>query len=75
MANYATVTSDKSKRTATLLCLFGGMIGLHRYYVGRIGGGLLFTFTVGMVGIGWISDLVKCLTGSFKDNSGAPLRQ
>lgn len=66
-----TVTSDKSKTVATLLCLFGGIIGLHRYYVGRIGGGLLFTCTAGLFIFGWISDLIKCFTGSLKDNAGA----
>lgn len=75
MANYVTNTSDKSKKTALLLCLFGGMIGLHQFYVGKIGKGLLYALTFGIFLIGWLVDIIKIATGGFKDNAGAPLRQ
>ena len=75
MANYTTVTSDKSKKTALILCILGGFFGLHQYYVGKIGTGLLYTFTGGLFLIGWVLDLIKIATGSFKDNVGAPLRK
>lgn len=75
MANYSTLTSDKSKKTALILCTLGGFFGLHQYYVGKIGTGLLYTFTGGLFLIGWLLDLVKIATGSFKDNAGAPLRK
>lgn len=74
MANYTTVTSDKSKKTALILCALGGFFGLHQYYVGKIGTGLLYTFTGGFFLVGWALDLIKIATGSFKDNAGAPLR-
>lgn len=74
MANYVTNTSDKRKTTALLLCLIGGMFGLHQYYVGRIGKGLLYTFTCGLFGIGWAVDIIKILLGTYTDNVGAPLR-
>lgn len=74
MANYTTVTSDKSKKTALILCVLGGFFGLHQYYVGKIGTGLLYTCTGGLFLIGWVLDLIKIATGSFKDNAGAPLR-
>lgn len=74
MANYQTSTSDKNKDTAFWLCLFGGFLGLHQYYVGNIGKGLLYTFTFGLFCIGWIKDLISILLGSFRDNVGAPLR-
>ena len=75
MANYVTLTSDKSKTTALLLCIFGGYFGLHYFYVGRIGKGLLYFFTFGLFFIGWIMDIISISTGGFKDNGGAPLRQ
>lgn len=75
MANYTTMTSDKSKSAALKLCIFGGWIGLHQYYVGNIGKGLLYTCTIGICLIGWLHDIVKIATGGFKDNAGAPLRQ
>lgn len=74
MANYTTVTSDKSKTTALLLCIFLGFFGIHYFYVGRIGKGILYLFTFGIVGIGWIIDLIVIASGGFKDNAGAPLR-
>lgn len=74
MANYTTVTSDKSKKTALILCVLGGFFGLHQYYVGKIGTGLLYTCTGGLFLVGWALDLIKIATGAFKDNAGAPLR-
>ena len=74
MANYQTVTSDKNKDTALMLCIFGGMFGLHQFYVGNIKKGLLYMCTVGIFTMGWIGDIVKISLGSFRDNVGAPLR-
>lgn len=75
MANYTTITSDKSKKTALLCCIFGGLLGIHQFYVGNIGKGILYFFTAGLFMIGWIIDIVKIATGGFLDNAGAPLRQ
>ncbi len=74
MANYVTSTSDKSKSTALLLCIFLGWCGAHYFYVGRYGRGFVYMFTVGLFVIGWIMDIFKILNGSFVDNVGAPLR-
>lgn len=74
MANYVTGTSDKSKKVALVLCLFFGWCGAHRYYVGKIGTGLIYTFTFGLCGVGCVIDFFKILLGSFRDNVGAPLR-
>ena len=75
MSSYVTQTSDKKKKTALLLCIFLGWMGAHRYYVGKIFTGILYTLTLGLCGIGWIIDLICILTGSFRDNVGAPLRE
>lgn len=75
MANYVTITSDKKKWVAFWLCFFLGFVGAHRFYVGKIGSGILYIFTCGLFGIGLIVDLIKILCGSFRDNTGAPLRQ
>ncbi len=75
MATYVANTSDKSKKVALLLCIFLGYFGVHQFYVGKIGKGLLYLFTGGLLGIGWIVDIVKILMGSFRDNVGAPLRE
>lgn len=74
MANYVTSTSDKSKKVALILCVLLGMMGIHYFYVGRIGKGLLYLLTGGLFGIGWLIDIIKIATGGFKDNSGQCLR-
>ena len=75
MANYVTVTSDKSKTVAFLLCLFFGYLGIHYFYVGRIGRGVVALFTLNFILIGWVVDLFSILLGSFKDNTGTALRK
>ena len=75
MTNYVTFTSDKRKLAALILCILGGPLGLHRYYVGKIGTDILYTLTGGLCGIGWIIDIFRILLGSFRDNTGAPLRR
>ena len=75
MAHYITITSDKSKTTAFVLCLFFGWLGAHRYYVGKIFTGFLYTVTFGCFGAGWLLDFAKILLGCFRDNVIAPLRR
>ena len=75
MANYVTPTSDKKKQTAFLLCLFGGFLGLHNFYVGRIGRGILYLLTLGLFLFGWMTDLMKIAPGAVRDNVGVPLRK
>ncbi len=41
---------------AYLLLIFGGVLGVHRFYMGKIGTGLLYLLTGGLAGIGCIYD-------------------
>lgn len=75
MTNYTTITSDKSKKTALILCAIGGMFGVHDFYLGKIGAGILKLFTANLFCIGWILDLIKIASGIYKDNAGAPVRK
>ena len=75
MNNYITITSDKNKKTALLLCIVLGILGVHYFYVGRIGKGVLYLCTGGLFGFGWIADIIKIAKGGFKDNSGLYLRK
>lgn len=75
--HYTTITSDKSKKTAMILCLIGfiGIGGLHDFYVGKIGAGILKLITINWFLIGSIADIIKISTGTYTDGSGQPLRK
>lgn len=66
--------SPKDKLVAALLCFFLGYLGIHRFYVGKVGTGILWLFTVGWFGIGVLIDFIMILTGSFKDSYGRPIK-
>ncbi|MBM6917573.1 TM2 domain-containing protein [Intestinimonas butyriciproducens] len=67
--------SSKNKMVALLLCIFLGGVGAHRFYVGKIGSGILYLLTGGLFGIGWVIDIILIAAGSFKDQFDLPLRQ
>ena len=62
--------SDKSRIVAALLCFFLGYLGIHRFYVGKIGTGVLWLLTAGIFGIGAFVDFIVILCGYFKDKGG-----
>lgn len=66
--------SEKSWLTTLLLCIFLGYLGIHRFYVGKTGTGVLWLFTGGCFGIGAIVDLVKIICGTFTDKDGKVVR-
>ena len=65
--------SERSWIAALILCLLTGVWGFHRFYVGKVGTGVLFLLTCGGFGIGWLIDMISILTGNFRDNYGLPL--
>lgn len=77
MANYTTMTSDKKKGTAMKLCCLGflGAGGIHDFYLGNYGKGIIKICTVNWFMLGTVMDLIKIASGGYKDNAGAPLRQ
>ena len=66
--------SPKSRAAALLLCFFFGVFGVHRFYVGKIGTGILYLLTGGCFGIGWLIDMVTIACGVFRDSQGNYLK-
>lgn len=68
------VISAKSKGIVAVLCFFFGCIGVHRFYTGKIGTGILWLLTLGFLGVGTLVDFIMILCGSFKDKNGAVIK-
>lgn len=66
--------SPKSRWVAILLWLLLGYLGAHQFYAGKVGMGILYLFTFGLCGIGWVIDGVSLFAGSFRDRYGLPIR-
>ena len=72
---YTKTISPKNKMVALLLCIFLGYFGVHKFYVGKVGMGIVYLFTFGLFGFGWVIDIILILCGSFTDSNNLPLKQ
>ncbi len=62
--------SEKNFVATLLLCLLLGGLGVHRFYVGKIGTGILQLITLGGLGIWALIDLIMIAIGKFTDKEG-----
>lgn len=65
--------SQKSRMVALISGALFGVLGVHHFYVGRVGMGIAYIFTGGLFGIGWLVDIISIATGNFKDSRGLKL--
>ncbi|MHA1516420.1 MAG: NINE protein [Candidatus Heimdallarchaeaceae archaeon] len=66
--------SPHSRGVALILCIFLGYLGLHRFYVGNVGMGIVYLFTLGIFGFGPFIDFFSILFGSFRDIQGRDIQ-
>lgn len=64
---------DKSFLVTWLLSLLVGLFGADRFYLGKIGTGILKLVTLGGIGIWWLVDLIIVLAGGARDRAGRAL--
>ena len=67
--NYA----YKSKMVTLVLCILLGWLGIHRYFVGKTGTGILYMCSLGLFGFGVLFDLIMILTNAFSDSRNQKL--
>lgn len=70
---YYPVAPQKSFVVTWLLSLFLGVLGIDRFYLGKIGTGIAKLLTIGGLGIWALIDLVIVLMGRATDRNGQPL--
>ena len=70
-------STEKDKTTSLVLCILGYVVqihGIHRFYTGHIGIGIIQLLTWGGCGIWTLIDLIQIASGSYKDSDGRPLK-
>lgn len=60
--------TDSQTMTEFILCIFTGALGGHHFYRGRVKKGVLYLFTCGLFGFGWLIDVVSLGTKIFQTN-------
>lgn len=67
--------SQKKRLLVLILCAAFGVFGVHRFYTGRTKTAKLMLFTIGGLGIWYVTDLIIILFGEFVDSEGKRVRQ
>ena len=66
--------SEKGYVPMILLCFFFGGIGVHRFYAGKVGTGILMLLTLGGLGIWTLIDFIIIVLGNFRDSDGLRIK-
>ena len=62
--------SPKSWLATLLLSIFLGELGIDRFYLGKVGTGILKLITLGGFGIWWLIDIILTIAGAATDKQG-----
>ena len=66
--------SEKNFVSTLILCVLLGGLGVHRFYVGKVGTGIFMLLTLGGLGIWALVDLIRIAIQKFEDGDGAVLK-
>lgn len=66
--------SNKDWLTTLLLCFFLGYLGIHRFYVGKTGTGIIQLLSGGGCGIWVLIDFIMICLGNFNDAEDRPIK-
>ena len=66
--------SEKNFVATLILAILLGGFGVHRFYVGKIGTGIVMLLTLGALGIWTLIDVIMIAVGNFKDSNGLPIK-
>jgi hypothetical protein len=66
--------SKRSRGVALGLCFFGGVFGLHRFYLEKPKTAIAMLLTFGGCGIWYLYDLVLIAAGEMRDSEELPVR-
>ena len=65
-SSYRKIKNGPNEWLLFLVCLFFGYFGVHKFMEGKTGMGILYIFTVGLFGIGWMVDCCKTFMNAVK---------
>ena len=59
--------SNKKRLWAAIFCFFFGVLGIHRFYAGKVSTGIIQLLTLGFFGVWAVIDFITILAGEFRD--------